>query len=107
MHPFYVAADFESTLTPVKIVNGETTKYQKHEPNSYGLKFNCIHDEYSKPIKIFNNSNPDSVRENFIKDIEEYALYSYQLTQQNKKIIMTNEDKIKHNKTNQCEECKC
>ena len=85
MHPFYITADFESTLTPVNIVNGNTTKYQRHDPNSYGIKFNCIHDEFCQPVKIYNSPDPDLVRENFIKDIEDYALYSYQLTQENKK----------------------
>ena len=107
MHPFYISADFESTLTPVNEINSNTTKYQRHDPNSYGLKFNCIHDEYSKPVKIFNSSNPDLVRENFIKDIEEYALYSYRLTQQNKKnIIMSEEQKMNHKKATICFECK-
>ena len=39
MHPFYIAADFESTLILVNECNDNTTKYQKHVPNSYGLKF--------------------------------------------------------------------
>ena len=107
MHPFYISADFESTLTPVHEVNNNTTIYQKHNPNSYGLKFNCIYDEYSKPVKIFNSATPDLVRENFIKDIEQYALDSYRLTQQNKKnIIMTDEQKMNHKKATVCFECK-
>ena len=44
--------DFESKLVPVDDINENTNKYQKHVANSYGLKFNCIHDEHSKPIKI-------------------------------------------------------
>ena len=48
-------------LTPVDIVNGYTTKYQKHEPNSYGLKFNCIHDEFCRPVQIFNNADSELV----------------------------------------------
>ena len=81
IYPFYVVADFERTLSPVNIVNGKTTKYQKHKPNSYGLNFNCIYEEFTKPINIFNNVNPDSVRKLLIKGIEDY-----QLTQQNKKL---------------------
>ena len=107
MHPFYITADFESTLTPVNIVNGNTTKYQRHDPNSYGIKFNCIHDEFCQPVKIYNSPDPDLVRENFIKDIEDYALYSYQLTQENKKIIWTDEDKIKHKNNVKCAQCEC
>ena len=48
MHPFYITADFESTLTPVNEINDNTTKYQKHDPNSYGIKFNCINNKFSK-----------------------------------------------------------
>ena len=73
MHPFYITADFESTLIPVNEVNGDTTKYQKHVPNSYGIKFNCIHDEFSKPVKIYNNEAPELVCKNFIEDIEKYS----------------------------------
>ena len=71
-HPFNIVADFESTLIKVDDIENEqldkdgeiikTRKYQKHIPNSYGLKYNCIHDEYSKPVEIFNNSDPEEVR---------------------------------------------
>ncbi len=35
------------------------------------------------------------------------ALYSYQLTQRNKKLYLSNDEKIKHYRTKFCEECKC
>ena len=108
MHPFYITADFESTLIKINDVNGDTTKYQKHVANSYGLKFNCIHDEFSKPVKIYNNSNPEMVCMNFIQDIEKYALDAYQLTQQNKEnIIYSGDDKLKHKNVTKCSECQC
>ena len=55
MHPYYITADFESTLLPINEINENTTKYQKHVPNSYGIKFNCIHDEFiiMKTQKMF------------------------------------------------------
>ena len=38
MHPFYIAADFESTLEPVNETNDDNTvKYQKHVPNSSNI----------------------------------------------------------------------
>ena len=74
MHPFYITADFESTLIPVHEKSEDTIKYQKHVPNSYGLKFNCIHNEFSKPVKIYNNEEPEKVCENFINDIESLTL---------------------------------
>jgi hypothetical protein len=108
MHPFYIAADFESTLIPVNEVTDNTTKYQKHVPNSYGLKFNCIHDEFSKPVKVYNNQDPEDVCKNFIEDIENYALYSYELTQRNKEnILFTDVEKINHKKATKCSECNC
>ena len=33
----------------------KTTKLQEHIPNSVGIKYNCIHEEYTKPIKRINN----------------------------------------------------
>ena len=61
-------ADFERTLEEVKDnQSNNTQKYQKHIANSYGLTFNCIHKEYSEPIKIFNNPDPKEVVKNFIE----------------------------------------
>ena len=55
---------------------------QKHVQNSFGVKLNCIHDEYSKPIKIYNSGNPEEVNRVFIETLEEYAIDSYKLIQQ-------------------------
>jgi hypothetical protein len=109
MHPFHVVADFESTLELVEDINeSSTTKYQRHIPNSYGLKYNCIHNEYSQDIKIFNSSNPDGVIESFINELESLCLYSYKLTKQNENnIIMTDIEKKRHRENKQCTECKC
>ena len=64
MHQFCVAADIDDTLTFVYIVNGETSKYYKHYPNSFIFKFNNIREEYLNP-----NAYSDSVFGNFIKKI--------------------------------------
>ena len=66
---FFKPSDFESTLTPVYEVNKNSTKYKRFEPNSYGLTFKIIYDEFSKPIKKINTSNPDLVYKNLIQDI--------------------------------------
>ncbi len=80
-----------------------TVKYQKHSPNSYGFKFNSIHEEHSKPIKTFMNSDPDIVTNQFINDVEEYAIYAYSLIQLNKtNIIMTAQQKITHKSKKSC-----
>jgi hypothetical protein len=111
-HPFHVVADFESTLEKVaKVVEGDevesTVKYQKHVANSYGLKYNCIHHEYSKPIKIFNSSNPEEVIKNFIFDLEALAVESFKISKQNEKNInISEEQKMKHKSTKKCFYCR-
>lgn len=109
-HPFHVCADFESTLEKYNDVSeGNTKKYQKHVANSYGLLYNCIHDEYSKEISIYNNSDPELVVKNFVEELEELAKYSYDLTQKNKStknIIMSDIQKNEHYKSKKCSECK-
>ena len=71
LDPFHVCADFESTLE--KVVQREffksTAKYQKHIQNSFGLKYNCIHNEFSKDIKVCNNSNPEELNRQFIEEL--------------------------------------
>ena len=86
-HPYHVFADFESTLEKVNVlndINSETKKYQKHIQNSFGLKYNCIHEEHSEKIKICNDKNPLEVNRQFIEELEKLALKSYQLTQLNR-----------------------
>ena len=109
MHPFHIIADFESTLKKVEDdKNKMSQKYQEHIQNSYGLKYNCIHEQYSKDIKIFNSSNPEEVNWNFIEDLERLGKYSYDLLQQNKEnIIMTEKDKSTYFKADKCSKCEC
>jgi hypothetical protein len=105
-HPYHVFADFESTLEPVEEVNGSTVKYQKHTPNSFGLKYNCIHDEYSEPLSIYNDWYADNVSKTFVLELERLAKKSYDLIQQNKyNIVMTDEDIVRHQNSNKCERC--
>ena len=62
--------------------------------NSFGLKYNCIHKQYSEPVRIYNNNDPKLVIKNFIETIEAKARDSYKLMRQNKsinKIIITDE----------------
>ena len=118
-HPFIITADFESTLqkcddeynslseTEKKKI--KTHKTQKHLQNSFGLKYNCIHKQYSKPLKIFNSGDPEEVNKQFIEALESYAEYSYKLIQQNKSfqnIKYKREEKLNHFKCKSCYECK-
>ncbi len=80
-HPFHVIADFESTLKKCdqeyEDLNEEekekikTHKTQKNIQNSFGIKYNCIHDKHSKPLHIFNSAEPEEVNKNFIESLEQ------------------------------------
>ena len=56
-HPFYCTLDFEATLEKVDIHKNKTNLYQHHRANSYGIKYNCIHEEYSESVNIHDNKN--------------------------------------------------
>ena len=64
-HPFYCFVDFESTLKKVDKrddqdeinKNCSTQYYQKHIPNSFGLKYQCIYNEYSENYKKLRGDN--------------------------------------------------
>ena len=116
-HPFSIFIDFESTLKPIqqeesKLEEDEikTVKLQEHIPNSVGIKYNCIHEKYTEPIKIINNSNPENLLKETIETIERYAINSSKLLEQNKKpsdIKITDEQQKKHNKIKNCNYCSC
>ena len=50
--------------------DNNTQKYQKHVANSFGLKYNCIHKEYSEPVKIFNSPDQKVVVKNLFKQLK-------------------------------------
>jgi len=41
---------------------------QKHIQNSFGIKYNCIHKEHTKPIKLFNSGDPEKVQKKILKN---------------------------------------
>ena len=82
-HPFFVCADFESTLTTITEDDklNDTNKddktlirYQKHIPNSYGLKYTCIHEKHSDDVKLNTNSDSNKLLKDFIEQLETYML---------------------------------
>ena len=83
---FIIYADFESILVPEG--NGKqnpekiyTKKYQKHIACSYGYKFVCVDDKFSKPFKTY---------------LGEDAVYNF-INNMIKKLVVTkkdNEEKI-------------
>lgn len=118
-HPFDIQADFESTLLKVSKRDNQkdideggddrkTNAYQKHVPNSFGLKYNCIHDKYSEPVKLFNSSNPEEVCKKWVEEVERLAKKSYDITQLNKdKIFWKDNEKELHDKNIKCCNCEC
>ena len=117
-HPFFVVADFESTLTNCDDENEgltkeesdkmATKKYQKHLQNSFGVKFCCDVEEHSKPLEIINNSDPETVSKLFVEKVEEYARDAYKLLQEENKteIKWKQGEKDQHYKTTNCSHCK-
>ena len=101
--------DFESTLQDEDKNIGEKSHiYQKHVPNSCGIKLNCDNNTYSLPIKIFNNSNPEKLIEDVILDLEKKAKYvSYNMNKNRKNILISDKKKKEHYSKLVCDECKC
>jgi hypothetical protein len=109
-HPFAVFLDFESTLLPCVTKeqgDSQVEKYQQHQINSVGFKYNCIHNSYSEPIQIINNSDPEKIVEHLICELERLAKKSYQLTKQHINHNLTTEQKKRHFANKQCEYCSC
>jgi len=115
-HPYYCFVDFESTLNDVikrddqEYIkeNDNTTFYQKHVPNSFGIKFDCIHDKYSDNYKSFVNKDDKLLCKTFVEELEIYAKKAYDITQTNKQnILWKNDEKDKHKKNKSCNNCKC
>jgi hypothetical protein len=87
MHPFHIHMDFESLLQKLDIEDpsANTIKTHKHIENSVGLIYNCIHEQFSEPVILFNDPDRDSLMEKLILETERLAKKSYNLTQQHKK----------------------
>jgi hypothetical protein len=88
--------------------NDTTTKYQEHIPNSCGLKYNCIYNEHSEPIKNFNNADQNLLLKDTIEELEKLAKKSYRLIQQNKdNKILTSRQQVLHFDVKSCNNCQC
>lgn len=102
-HPYYIVADFECTLFKIDGNNNSKTQlYERHQINSYGIKYN-----FSEPITIYNNNNPELVIENFILEIERLAKKSYDLSKIERDIIISKKEKENYNRNKNCLICKC
>jgi hypothetical protein len=102
MHPFTCFADFESTLLKCEESQGKgTTVYQKHQPNSYAIKYNCIYPQYSQPLLQFTHENSENVVKSFIENCERLAQLSYDVT------FCHPEGSKNHYKIKKCQNCNC
>ena len=116
-HPFSCFVDFESTLKKIdrrddqdkRVENASTQYYQKHIPNSFGLKYNCIVDDiYSEPYQSFVNEDEKILCESFVLELERLAKKCYDITQTFKTDIMwENEQEEEHKNNKECENCNC
>ena len=108
-HPFHVIADFESTLLKQDVDESlSTQKYQKHVPNSFGIKFCSIHKDQEEKVKIFNHSDPERVCKKFIETLEAYAKKAYDLIKLKSKpsdIIMSESEIKAHEECEKCLNC--
>ena len=106
-HPFALFTDFESTLKKYKDVKKNpkcnTDKFQHHQPNSYGLKFNCIHEQHSKPISTFSHHDEEELIRNFVEDVESYAQHAYDISRSR----YTCSEKRDKPEDGKCELCSC
>ena len=93
---FIISADFESILVPED--NGKQNpeeshmnKYQKHIACSYGNKFICVDDKFSKPFTTY--LAEDAVY-NIIHSMVEERKYCSDMMKKhfNKELLMTKED---------------
>jgi hypothetical protein len=108
-HPFSVFIDFESTLhTVVDDQEKNTQKTQQHIPNSCGIKYTCIHNEFSEPLKLFNNADPEELMREVIEYLDVLGKKSYDLLQQNKgRQERLQCDWRKYNSCSTCANCSC
>ena len=92
-HPFSIFIDFESTLQSTNEQSQETDilddeiktqKLQEHIPNSVGIKYNCIHPQYTKPIKIINNPDPEQLLKETIQTIDSYTFFKNHINYYNR-----------------------
>ena len=95
--PFMIYVDFESILVPKddgKQNRNESyiSKYQKHPACSYGYKFVCVDDKFSKPFKSYLGKDDFY---NFISSIIEESKYCSDVMKNhfNKELMMIKKDK--------------
>ena len=94
--PFMIYADFKRFLVPEdsgkKNPNGcYINKYQKHVACSYGYKFVCVDDKFSKPFKSYLG---EDAAYNFIRSMMEESKICSELMKKhfNKELVITKKD---------------
>ena len=88
--------------------NNATQYYQKHIPNSFGIKFNCVHPQFSEKYTHAVLKDPNELQKTFVEQVEEYAHKAYALTQQHKnEILWKSNEAVEHKNALMCYECGC
>ena len=105
-HPFSCFVDFESTLEKIEEKKENIEYYQKHIPNSFGIKYDCIHNQYSENYKEYINKDDKQLCKDFVKELERLAQKSYNISIQNKNNINWTAKQNKNHKDNKkCNRC--
>ena len=69
--PFALYCDFECILIPVKISKSSNSEaYQQHAPCSFSITVVCIWKEFETKTFVFSDSNPEKVKQRFIKQLK-------------------------------------
>jgi len=117
-HPIVIYADFEALLEKVNEQRGKkTTVIQKHKPMSYGFLVKANEDvpvellEQFKiplsPIIFRGDENNEEVAKNFLESIVDVAKKIEKMLKTNIPMVMTEEDRRKHEMSVHCNLCKC
>ena len=107
-HPYNIVLDFECTLKEVNEYDKDkkTNTTHIHMPNSVGIKFNCIHEEYNKPITTLCNSDIEVLMKECIEKLESETIEAYKLSQKMKsRIVWTKSQKDNFYKSTNCSHC--
>ena len=107
--PFAVYADFECFVEPLETEEKDlsqsfTTRYQSHVPNGFCYVIKCI-DKSIYPtktvLKTASHEGEDMGKESLTEDLRPI----YEILKNPKPMVMTEDDKIQHEETENCYAC--
>ena len=106
--PFVIYADFESITQPIDRAQMDETRsytdhYQLHAPCGYAYKVVCIDDEYTKDTVVYRGQ--DCV-ENFLKALKQEKWRIWNILNEPKPLIMTDENERDFEAATICHICR-